>query len=121
MITVTAETKKFGEARKIVRITAEGHSGYAKAGRDIVCAAVSSSFEFMINSITEAFALSGSCDVTAKPEIPFIELRLDRFYSSARDARDEYIVSKLAGGFIDHVKNIESQFGGYIKIRMKDL
>ena len=41
------------EAEQLIGISVSGHAGYAKAGRDIVCAAVSACLEMCANGITE--------------------------------------------------------------------
>ena len=44
---------------EIVGISTSGHSGYAEAGSDIVCAAVSSATRLTINALTEIVKVSG--------------------------------------------------------------
>lgn len=121
MIIVTAETKIFGAERKIFKISVKGHSGYADAGHDIVCAGVSSAFEYMLNLIARRFLSEESCGVNTDPKVPLAALRLDKFYSGPHSERDDYIIAGLLNGFIEHVKNIENEFGKYIRVIMKDL
>lgn len=56
----------------IISISAEGHSGYAEAGSDIVCAAVSSATRLTINALTEIASISGEITVDGdKPLMGF--------------------------------------------------
>ena len=58
MIRVNVE-KKHGEYR---RVSIDGHAGYAEAGQDIVCAAVSALVINAINSIEEFTDDAFTCD-----------------------------------------------------------
>jgi hypothetical protein len=49
MITVTVEKK----GAEYIRFTCKGHAGYARAGRDIVCAAVSALVTNTVNSLEQ--------------------------------------------------------------------
>ncbi len=60
---------------EIVGICASGHSGYAEAGSDIVCAAVSSATRLTINALTEIVKTSGQ--LTVDEEEPRIGFLLD--------------------------------------------
>ena len=61
-----------GEALKGFRVC--GHSGYAEAGEDIVCAAVSALTMYTANLLTEAFDIP--CDVTVDEDSVTIALSL---------------------------------------------
>ena len=50
---ITAQFQKSGQKFKAFSI--EGHAGYADAGRDIVCASVTSAVQLTANAITEQF------------------------------------------------------------------
>ncbi len=52
----------------------EGHSGYAEAGADIVCAAVTSAVQTVANLMTEIYQLSIAAEENA--EIAAVTLRL---------------------------------------------
>jgi hypothetical protein len=41
----------------IIGLTAEGHSGYAESGSDIICAAVSTAFQFTSIELTECLGI----------------------------------------------------------------
>ena len=50
---ITVRFQKSGQKLKAFSI--EGHAGYAAAGRDIVCASVTSAVQLTANAITEQF------------------------------------------------------------------
>ena len=58
MITVNIYQKE----NKICAFEISGHAGYAPAGADIVCAAVSSAVQLTANGITEILGLSASVE-----------------------------------------------------------
>ena len=50
------------KAGELVGFSVSGHAGYADAGEDIVCAAVSSAVQLTANGITEILGLSASVE-----------------------------------------------------------
>ena len=54
------------EDGKITGFTSEGHSGYADAGSDIVCAAVSVLTENLVNSVEELLKVDVDAEVREK-------------------------------------------------------
>ena len=70
MTTITFRT----EGDRIVGFDSQGHSGYAEAGADIVCAAVSSTIDLVIATINDVLGLAAS--VKIRESDAFISLRL---------------------------------------------
>jgi uncharacterized protein YsxB (DUF464 family) len=89
----------------------EGHAGFAQAGEDIVCAAVSALVMTAVNSL-EAFTQEAVC-VNVKKEPPVIEL-------SFQD-----IPGKEAGLLMDSlvlgIQGIAKQYKKYIKLTFKEV
>ncbi len=81
-----------------------GHSGYAEAGSDIVCAAVSSAVMFMIN----AGDRMGVCRYTADDNIITCE--------GDRDTAAYELILLL----YEHIAEIEKQYPKYIKVKRTD-
>ncbi len=52
-----------------------GHSGYADAGQDIVCAAVSSAAELTANALTEIVGVQ--CDIEVDADKPLLSVTLE--------------------------------------------
>ena len=62
------------EGNRIVGFDAQGHSGYAEAGADIVCAAVTSAIRLVEATVNDVLGLAAS--VKIREEDAFISLRL---------------------------------------------
>lgn len=66
---------------RLTGFSVSGHSGYADAGADIVCASVSSAVMLICNAVTEVYKISASVSVgentvalkTDSPDTRFIE------------------------------------------------
>lgn len=54
---ITASFKMTGDGRSIKGFCVKGHSGYADAGNDIVCASVSSAVMLTVNTAAEFFGI----------------------------------------------------------------
>ena len=70
MTTITFRT----EGSRIIGFDSQGHSGYAEAGADIVCAAVSSTIDLVIATINDVLGLAAS--VKVREEDASVSLRL---------------------------------------------
>jgi hypothetical protein len=57
------QAKFFSKAGQLTGFSVSGHSGYADAGEDIVCAAVSSAVQLTANGITEISHLPAQVEV----------------------------------------------------------
>ena len=73
---ITAEFFRFGKAQgsALSGFSVQGHAGYAPAGEDIVCAAVSSAVKLAANGITEILKADAEAEVLDNQ----IRLRLRR-------------------------------------------
>jgi len=70
MTTVTFHT----EGNRIIGFDSQGHSGYAEAGEDIVCAAITSAIRLVDATINDVLGLAAS--VKIREEEALISLRL---------------------------------------------
>ena len=70
MTTVTFHT----EGNRIIGFDSQGHSGYAEAGEDIVCAAITSAIRLVDATINDVMGLAASIKV--REEEALISLRL---------------------------------------------
>ena len=70
MTTVTFRT----EGNRIIGFDSQGHSGYAEAGEDIVCAAITSAIRLVDATINDVLGLAAS--VKIKESEALISLRL---------------------------------------------
>ena len=72
----------FSQAGRLTGFTVSGHAGYADAGEDIVCAAVSSAVQLTANGITEVLGMKAR--VTAKGDT--VSLKMDSLLSEDAEA-----------------------------------
>ena len=70
MTTITFRT----EGDRITGFDSQGHSGYAEAGEDIVCAAITSAIRLVEATINDVLGLAAS--VKVREEDAFVSLRL---------------------------------------------
>lgn len=110
MTTVTFHTKD----GRITGFDAEGHSGYAEAGADIVCAAVTSAVRLVECVLNDVMGLSAP--VRVQEEQAFISLRLPGPLGPAEeDACQDLLtgmmvyLSQLHSEYPDHIEVMEAQ------------
>ena len=94
-----------GKDGALTGFTVSGHSGYAEAGSDIVCASVSSMAYLTANTLLEV--------VKASPEVKvedgFISLKV-------RDGEEEMCRVPLMGFYLQ-MKELVKQYPDYIRIK----
>lgn len=106
MLTVTA---RFKEGR-IRAISAEGHSGFAETGSDIVCAAASSLMQALWIGLEDILEID-DLTIVSDPEIPLIGL-------SWEDTERE--VQVLARTILAALKAIARDYPDYVKLEETD-
>jgi uncharacterized protein YsxB (DUF464 family) len=102
MLTVTAKHDEAG----IYSISAEGHTGFADAGSDIVCASVSSLIQALWLGLEDVIALN-DLEAVSDPEIPLMRLEWE---SGAEAARI------LARTILLSIKTIADNYPGYVTV-----
>ena len=90
----------------ICTIQAKGHSGYAEAGQDIVCSAVSTIMQTTLNGLLEV--VKADVDYEINEEIPFMRI------SVKEDDKQAQILMQSA---YLAVKQIADDYKDYIKIK----
>lgn len=91
---------------KIKKIRVSGHSGYAKSGSDIVCAAVSS---IVITSVNAILSIKNTIEIT-KQENP-LELIV---------VENDEITEKLIKNMLAMLKEVEKEYAKYIRMEEKN-
>ena len=99
----------FTEGQRITGFQAEGHSGYAAEGEDIVCAAVTSSVRLVECVLNDVMGLCASVKVQDKNAR--ITLRLP---GSLGPAAEETCQTLLAGLMV-HFSELHSEYPGNIE------
>ena len=85
------------------QIIITGHAGYAEAGKDIVCASVSSVVYTTVNGILNINQSS-------------ISFHDDQYTMKIEIKDDDVVVMKLIGNMMDLLEELERQYPGKLKI-----
>ena len=101
MITV----KLFKKGEIITGFDVSGHSGYAEAGSDIICAAVSSAVGLVETVINDS--IKAEAEVRIEPE----DARVALFVSKKCDECEAVL-----SGFERHMKALAEEYPMYIKV-----
>ena len=100
----------FTEGRRITGFQAEGHSGYAEAGEDIVCAAVTSAVRLVECVLNDVMGLCASVKVQDKSAL--ITLRIP---GSLGPAAEDTCQTLLAGLMV-HFSELHSEYPDNIEV-----
>lgn len=87
----------------IVGFTIQGHSGYAKAGEDIVCSAVSSAAYLTINTLVDIFSQEAKIDCRDG----FMSFYLNKGSQTAGD---------ILEGLRQHLSALSEQYPQFLKV-----
>ncbi|MBR4435159.1 MAG: ribosomal-processing cysteine protease Prp [Clostridia bacterium] len=97
----------------IVGFDAEGHTGYAEHGQDIVCAAVSAITQTAVNGITELLDCPCAADVS-DGELHFM---LDASVIAEQLEKAELLLKAMLLG----LRSIEKEYSNYLKIKEREV
>ena len=104
---IIAQFQKSGQKFKAFSI--KGHAGYADAGRDIVCASVTSAVQLTANAITEQFG--------EKAEVTVEENRISLLLPS--NAGEE--AALLLEALLEHLKILAEDYRNTIQIIVSEV
>ncbi len=100
----------FTEGKRITGFDVSGHSGWADAGSDIVCAAVTSAVRLTEATINDIFGLAASVRVREKSGS--ITLRVPGGLSD----RDEHAVQGLLSGLMLYFSELHDEYPDNIEV-----
>ena len=88
----------------ITTIQAKGHSGYAVAGQDIVCSAVSTIMQTTLNGLLEV--VKADVDYQIDEQIPFLRISVNEQDKQAQILmKSAYLAPKqIAGDYKNYIK-----------------
>lgn len=88
----------------ITTIQAKGHSGYAVAGQDIVCSAVSTIMQTTLNGLLEV--VKADVDYQIDEQIPFLRISVNEKDKQAQILmKSAYLALKqIAGDYKNYIK-----------------
>lgn len=98
------------EGSRITGFEASGHSGYAEAGSDIVCAAVTAAVRLAEATINDVFGLAATVRVREKSGS--ISLRVPGGLSE----RDEHAVQGLLSGMMLYFAELHNEYPDNVEV-----
>ena len=98
----------FTEGERINGFSVSGHSGYAEAGSDIVCAAISA-----VVTMAEA-TINDVCGAKAKVRVKEADARVTLTLPSSCDEEDT--VQAVLSGLLVTLLNLKEQYPDYIEV-----
>ena len=98
----------FTENDRITGFSVSGHSGYAEAGKDIVCAAISA-----IVTMAEA-TINDVCGAKAKVRVKDEDARITLMLPASCD--EEETVQAVLSGMLVTLVNFKEQYPDYIEV-----
>ena len=98
----------YTDADRITGFSVSGHSGYAEAGQDIVCAAVSA-----VVAMTEA-TINDVCGAKAKVRVKEQDARITLTLPASCD--EEESVQAVLAGMLITLCNLREQYPDYIEV-----
>ena len=100
----------FDHEGRITGFCCSGHSGYAEAGSDIVCASVTTAGTFAECTINDVLGNHCRCKVDENKEMPRVTLTLPAVCD------DEDAVQAVLGGFVLTVCALRDDYPDYIEV-----
>ena len=98
----------FTEDDRITGFTISGHSGYAEAGQDIVCAAISA-----VVAMTEA-TVNDICGAKAKVRVKSEDARITLTLPTSCDEEDA--VQAVLAGMLLYLCSLRDEYPDYIEV-----
>ena len=98
----------FTEGDRITGFTVSGHSGYAEAGQDIVCAAISA-----VVTMAEA-TINDVCGAKAKVRVKDEDARITLTLPASCD--EEETVQAVLAGMMVTLCNLRDEYPDYIEV-----
>ncbi len=109
MINITIVKKN----QKIITIEATGHSGYANSGSDIVCSAISTLTETLIEGLIEVVGITPKYTIDEK--IPHLSVTIPNNLDKEKQTKADVLMQTTYIG----IKNVADGYGKYISIKEK--
>lgn len=94
------------DSGNVKRFTVSGHSGFAEEGRDIVCAAVSSSVQMLEIQIAQVIGEDKASFTEKDSEISYTVPELS--------GEEKFAVNNMVGGFMDFLQSVSKHYEDYL-------
>ena len=107
---MTRVTFTKGENLPYERIQTEGHSGYGEEGTDIICAAISSATELVVN-ILEQFSVD--LDIEVDEEAPSV---LVLILDGENNRKKKEVIKNIVEGYKGYITDLAEAYPEFIEI-----
>ena len=97
------------EGDRICGFSVSGHSGYAKEGSDIVCAAVSASVQMLEIQIAQVIGEEKASFTEKGTEISYVIPDLSE--------KDLFAVNNMVGGFMRFMQSVSKHYEDYLTLK----
>lgn len=94
---------------QLVGFNVRGHSGYAEAGEDIVCAAISSAVFMTMNTVTDVIGVNA--EVSAEDGNAVLKILSD----------DAEACKSILQGLRLHLLGLEEQYSEFMKVKFTEV
>ncbi len=101
------------EGERIFAFEVRGHSGYAEAGADIICAAVSSAVNLVNATVNEVLGLAASVKADTDG---FVSFRLPGGLSET----DEATCQNLMTGMMVYLSDLHTEYPDFVEVVVDD-
>ena len=98
----------FREGERIIGFSIAGHSGYAEAGSDIICAAISAATAMAETTINDV------CGGKAKVRVKEADARVTLTLPNSCDEEDT--IQAVLAGFMLYLIDLRDQYPDYIEV-----
>lgn len=98
--------------QNITTIEATGHSGYAEAGSDIICSAVSTLMQNLANGLTEV--VKAEAKIVVDEDIPHLSVTL-----CEQNVEKQKLAQVLLQTTANSLKDVANGYSKFIKIKEK--
>ena len=99
----------------------EGHTGYADAGSDILCAAISSLTVFVVNTIETELSVPAVIEEREDGENNArITLEVPALFSETLSDADKYAVGHLIESYRRHLEEMAGDYPKYIRVLTRE-
>ena len=99
--------------QKIIAIEVAGHSGYAVSGKDIVCSAISTLTESLINGLVDVVEIKDCYTIDEKG--PYLKVELPVNLDEKKDHDSQILMLST----VNALQNICDSYPKFIKIKEK--
>ena len=100
----------------LVGFSMKGHSGYADAGSDIVCAGLSACCEMILNQLCDSFSFDVKVTVDEKTAAVGCDAR-----NCGTVKESQETISKIIDGFYMTVSDIQKQYPRFVKCSITEV